>query len=673
MDEVSLLPFSFGESPTALWQKKCQGEAQVIAKSLLKAHSKSSELNEQSALQTCRDRLVGEYATQSSTFAKAAVALTHLYADLLEQGWSISVRKNNVIGTPANAVGGSDTRLLKRRKFTVRRDEQLRDNSTREFIDRMERGVLVNQTRKSIFSLMRDGRELAKKLEDVKSPDDLGAILQPYVEFVSAGARCKHTGLYLQDIWRYFRHGWSNPYESIPGRGLLGLVRDAAAKDHPIVGIFAVSSAAIGMETRDRFIGWDADQVLANMAEDDSNRFANWIPRVIEKILDGIYLTDFVRDKILPPHLPDVVAESVLVRLAAVEAKARETHHRLASASENKRLSNTLESDDDDWETQAKTPLYRAKRARELIRIIEIKNALSKFTHKSRFDITSALKDSTARGALKKLLKTAKSISVGTEIAELTVCGAVAPYGPLLGGKLVAAMAISPAVSAEYERRYSKSPSVIASSMAGHRVIRPNKLVFVGTTSLYGVRPNQYDRISIPLSDKLTDSRALRFKFLGYTEEGVGTFQFGRETKAAIEDVGRALSNGWRVNNVFGEGTSPKLRSLRDGLRSLGMKADPLLRHQLHKAVYGAPLIENLRDYLLGLDKEAAFLAPLESAEYFGRKIAEWWLIRWCFARVSRSDVLDEIRTHTLIHPVKHGARVQRFLPDTDQYSMRLD
>ena len=29
--------------------------------------------------------------------------------------------------------------------------------------------------------------------------------------------QCAHTGLDLQDIWRYFRHTWSNQYTSVPG------------------------------------------------------------------------------------------------------------------------------------------------------------------------------------------------------------------------------------------------------------------------------------------------------------------------------------------------------------------------------------------------------------------------------------------------------------------------
>ena len=94
----------------------------------------------------------------------------------------------------------------------------------------------------------------------------------------------------------------------------------------------------------------------------------------------------------------------------------------------------------------------------------------------------------------------AKADRVGTAVADLTVCGALPPYNELLGGKLVAMLATSPEVIAEYRRRYGRTPSVIASSMAGRAVQRSAELVFIGTTSLYGQRPSQYDRISVPCS-----------------------------------------------------------------------------------------------------------------------------------------------------------------------------
>src|SRR4051812_28501983 len=49
--------------------------------------------------------------------------------------------------------------------------------------------------------------------------------------------RPEFTGLRLMDVWRYFRHTWTNQYTSVPGRTMVFLVRDRASENHPVIGI----------------------------------------------------------------------------------------------------------------------------------------------------------------------------------------------------------------------------------------------------------------------------------------------------------------------------------------------------------------------------------------------------------------------------------------------------
>jgi hypothetical protein len=69
---------------------------------------------------------------------------------------------------------------------------------------------------------------------------------------------------------------------------------------------------------------------------------------------------------------------------------------------------------------------------------------------------------------------------------DIIVCGAVAPYGAILGGKLVSMLMCSPEVVQMYSKKYEKAQSIIASSMSGKGIIREPKLVLLNTTSLYG-------------------------------------------------------------------------------------------------------------------------------------------------------------------------------------------
>jgi hypothetical protein len=49
--------------------------------------------------------------------------------------------------------------------------------------------------------------------------------------------------------------------------------------------------------------------------------------------------------------------------------------------------------------------------------------------------------------------------------------------------------------------------------------------------------------------------------------------------------------------------------------------------------------------------------------------IVDWWRERWLARRIDHDRVLDEVAAHTLVRPVRHGARVD--LPE-DQDQMLL-
>lgn len=239
-------------------------------------------------------------------------------------------------------------------------------------------------------------------------------------------------------------------------------------------------------------------------------------------------------------------------------------------------------------------------------------------------------------------------------------------------------LATSPEVVLEYQRRYEGMASIIASSMAGRAVVRPANLAFIGTTSLYGERPNQYDRTSYPC-DIVGGPKgeAVRYRYLRSPERtrtsGVGTFQFGRDTKAAIEKFMSSTTNGRRVNNVFGEGTSPKLRSLRDGLNALGFGSEELLEHGIEKVVYGAALTSNTGRYLLRLDATPAYLFSLKEPEASTTEIAKHWFARWVIPRMSQPETREKMIAHTLVRPIRHGARVVLPDNDLDQFSFRVE
>jgi len=317
---------------------------------------------------------------------------------------------------------------------------------------------------------------------------------------------------------------------------------------------------------------------------------------------------------------------------------------------------------DRDWEKVARLPLYRSKRCEELARLLSAEQTL-RLSEIDRSGLAEAIATNEGSSAVEFLIRTARSVRVGTNIADLTVCGAIAPYGPLLGGKLAALLAVSPRVIRAYRSRYTGNASLIASAMAGRALERAADLVYVSTSSLYGSRPCQYDRISIACEHIGGKEGFLKYRSLG-TTEGFGSFQFSDATMVTINQLLRSTKNGQRVNYVFGEGASPKFRNLRDALVLLGFDADALLQHKHRRSVFGVSLIENLTGYLLGQERSPRYVYSLRSVKNAEDGIVNWWRNRWLAPRLMREGVLDSLREHTFVYPIEHGGRVK--LPRVD-------
>jgi hypothetical protein len=144
-----------------------------------------------------------------------------------------------------------------------------------------------------------------------------------------------------------------------------------------------------------------------------------------------------------------------------------------------------------------------------------------------------------------------------------------------------------------------------------------------------------------------------------------------RELTLLVEQTG----NGQRVNSVFGEGVNPRLRKVRDGLDTLGFPSDALLVHGSQRIVYIIPLAHNFRECLLGRDEKPSYYLPIKEPKIATDLIAYWWTERWLLKRIQSEEVLARAACHTLVHPIRHGARVpmpviSEISEDFDQLSL---
>lgn len=600
-------------------------------------------------------RLVGDEFRHPAGEAAARVLI-----DLHLQGWSIQPQDctNVEIHAPARADNAECEKRRVRHQELLKRNEQLSKPSITRFIRSMEaprehRGKLV-----SIFDLMRDGPELAASLKRIRrsefDSDRVRSVVDPYIQIVESPRRDKWTGIRLSDIWRYFRHTWSNQHATVPGRTMALLVRDRAAANHPVIGIAALSSAIVQMDKRDSWIGWRPKDVLSELSDNPSGEHARWLVSRLEQRKSEVYIDDLIRDELFWPTLWECPATESIEALRSEATARRADHLRLARRDHVATLGRDCA---DYWEARAESDLYRAKRCLLLADLMRDKAALLRFLYpKARAaGLRSALEDPEARRAIMSIARRAKADTVGTEIADLSVCGAVAPYNEIIGGKLVAMLAMSPSVVRAYQRKYRHYESEIASSVAGRPISRASRLVYIGTTSLYGIASSQYNRVSVPAAVLDADAD-LRLERLGRSRS-FGTSHFSADTVAALVRLCEQTSNGTRVNSLFGEGVNPKLRKVRAGLDALGWPSDRLLRHGRERLIYGVSLVHNLRSYLLGMNSRPRYLVRSTTTDDV-RRISGWWMTRWLWGRIESADVLDRVASDTTERPVRHRARV---------------
>jgi hypothetical protein len=250
-----------------------------------------------------------------------------------------------------------------------------------------------------------------------------------------------------------------------------------------------------------------------------------------------------------------------------------------------------------------------------------------------------------ARGLRAALLQRQGRL-LASRVADLSVCGALPPYGPLLGGKLAALVALSRAPAQLYYQRYAEQVSEIGSQMAARAIVRPADLVALTTTSFYGVGSSQYERVRLPGGP--------RWRLAGYSA-GHGTLQFAAETTALLNTLLRTETGLSLITSTFGEGPSERMRKVRDGLAHLGLDVTQLLQHGMPRLAYIADLGGVATRPGARPARAWRLAAPDVDA------VSAHWRERWLGPRLARSPgVIDEVATF-----VRENALLSRRLVPT--------
>jgi len=193
---------------------------------------------------------------------------------------------------------------------------------------------------------------------------------------------------------------------------------------------------------------------------------------------------------------------------------------------------------------------------------------------------------------------------------DIHTLGAIPPYDRLLGGKLLAYLAVSNEVRAQYRQRYHQQRTIVA-----NRVLPPDVVAYT-TVGAFG-KSSMYERLTyrnVPLVISL-----------GATE-GYGVFHLTpwyRSLRMLLREQGIDDQTGLQ------HGPRRKWQLITMALHSLGLPSS-LLRHGIRRHAYLFPLIHNLDEYMDGRDE-----TPIVR-DYPLVDLVAWWKERWLLPRAQR-------------------------------------
>ena len=585
------------------------------------------------------------------------IAVLNVLADLCQQGWQLEVYDGKLY-LKMSAQSSVDKEYI-RFRLSSEKKAQFQEPSVQRFIEKMEQEKTYNGMQVSIKSLIGNCELLIHKIQANEDP-----IMQPYIQLVTH-SKDEHTGYWLSDIWRYFRYTWSIPYKTMPGRNLFYLVRDASQPSHPVIGIFALGNSVLNLTVRDDEIGWTVEAIAKQLLRKEqidrsvqivSGTNGKTVGATTRRYLEtedeyNERLSLFCKKTIhtLLHNLETAISELYLEDLGYQQGQeiTREKVTQLWELAEHlreKAIDNKKTARVTSYADEAKEVLFKKKRASELARLLDAQLTFSRFESDSYIDWLKALmRIEEGRKAVNVALVANRKTKIGSNMMEIIVCGSIPPYNQLLGGKLISILACSPTVIRDYTQKYEKQVSEIASRMKGEEVIRDSHLAFLGTTSLYSIGSSQYNRIKVPMRKDFD----LTYKKMGITE-GYGTVFFSKATTGALMRVLELQDGGRRINNIFGEGTSPRFRLISRGLSSLGVKADAFLQHYSPRIVYSIELAKNTNDYLCGRADSPDYPFDIKdprSVEDATRGLINYWYTRWLKMRLHSVDIVERLRT----------------------------
>ena len=124
----------------------------------------------------------------------------------------------------------------------------------------------------------------------------------------------------------------------------------------------------------------------------------------------------------------------------------------------------------------------------------------------------------------------------------------------------------------------------------------------------------------------------------------MGTLQFSNRTTKLLSKYSQDVDHFKNINGVFGEGTSPLLRKMRQGFGDIPQNSlsDDSMRHDNSRIVYILKMYPEAFEDLI-MNQERTFHIP----DF--EQITDAWISRWLLQRIQKTNILNNIKNKNYV------------------------
>jgi len=641
--------------------------------------------------------------------------------DLLEIGYYVE-KDPEIDGKPSVRVyppdadrhegNPKDYKEFERKILQKERRAQFEKKSVREFIREMEEPSQHRGRPVSVKDIVADGQELYEDLNSIADrtreeiTEELTEVVQPYVQVAERGIEDEHTGRDLHDIWRYFRYTWLTPNNSVPGRNINFLIRDAARDHHPVMGIASLASSIMNLKKRDQYLGWRIDAVEEQLerktrtltyeeplptekrTEDKKTRTRNQteyleteaemeervteycqmlrsaVSTAIQDSIDNIRYDDFV------DRYPDLTVEDIENATPTAQRRLTQLEGLATYVFKNEPRLVTEVQDPGEHENIFDPSEYEL--TPDDLADLDIEDTDPEDLDSWREKSETALFVKKRAATLQKLLRDKEYFQAHAdqddrefiEQALESSSGQRALQTALKEMKkrrVGAGMMNIQVCGAIPPYNHILGGKLTAMALTGPEVIQAYRDKYEGYKSKIAsamkgapvIKNNELVFLDTTGLFKLGSAQydrvrvpapngQIEYEEIGKTE-GYGSVQFGVSTRKRLAEVTELLEDRQAVKGRFGEGIAPKMRKIRNGLENIDLSGE-FLKHESPRIIYAVPVANDFREFLYGLTDDPDYMWPFEDIAAEQQQVYDHWKHRWVSKRIQKDYILDRIK-----------------------------